>query len=472
MLSRRVECKENRGGAVSFILAGSRDQWSFDLPRIMAGKTVADEKRRQGSGGGYACEFVTLQPDAIQTMCPVCLRIPKEPCLVSCPCGREFCRECVEQIQKENKPCPLCSKSSLIFLRHHGSERYLKAQEVWCSHKKIGCGWRGKLGQYEQHLNEDPSPENQLTGCQFVELECVHGCGEKFQRSHITFHQNQECRKRPYSCEYCHEYHSNFEDVTGLHYTQCTYYPIDCPNGCEGITLKRQEVQKHFEQECPLAEVSCPLRYAGCEVRLPRKDLPEHMSDTVIHLTLLATVTQTLLKENNELKRNNQQLERKQENMEEKIIALNEEMQNLKLGLGGFPIEYSVKYEKEGNVIYLHSFYTHPRGYRMCVQFYPNGFQVAKSTHVSLFVCIMQGEYDNHVKWPFRGEIIIQIVNQAGDHSHIEKVIPYSDETPADTAGRVTDKERAKGWGFLKILTLDNIDYNSVTPSILKTALL
>ena len=66
------------------------------------------------------------------------------------------------------------------------------------------------------------------------------------------------------------------------------------------------------------------------------------------------------------------------------------------------------------------------------------------------------------MKWPFRGEIIIQIVNQAGDHSHIEKVIPYSDETPDDTAGRVTDKERAKGWGFLKILTLENIDYNSV----------
>ena len=148
--------------------------------------------------------------------------------------------------------------------------------------------------------------------------------------------------------------------------------------------------------------------------------------------------------------------------MEKKIIALNEEMQNLKLGLGGFPIEYSVKYEKEGNVIYLPSFYTHPRGYRMCVQFYPNGFQVAKSTHVSLFVCIMQGEYDNHVKWPFRGEIIIQIVNQAGDHSHIEKVIPYSDETPDDTAGRVTDKERAKGWCFLKIITLENIDYNCV----------
>ena len=40
--------------------------------------------------------------------------------------------------------------------------------------------------------------------------------------------------------------------------------------------------------------------------------MPEHMKDTV---TLLATVMQTLLKENNELKRNNQ-LERKQENME------------------------------------------------------------------------------------------------------------------------------------------------------------
>ena len=52
------------------------------------------------------------------------------------------------------------------------------------------------------------------------------------------------------------------------------------------------------------------------EVRLPHKDMPEHIRDTVTHLTLLATATQTLLKENQELKQHNQQLEIKQSTTE------------------------------------------------------------------------------------------------------------------------------------------------------------
>ena len=427
----------------------------------MAGNRNADGKRSQKNGGGYDCAFVTRPPNTIQTQCPVCLRIPKEPCLASCLCGKEFCRECAEEIQGENKPCPLCNKPGIIFLRHHGSERYLKAQEVWCSQKKNGCDWRGKLGEYEQHLNlNPPSPENQLIGCQFVEVECERGCGERFLRRHITSHQNLECRKRPYSCEYCHDYHSNFQDVTGLHYSQCTQYPVPCPNRCQETAMKRQELQKHIEEECPLTEVNCPLHFAGCGVRLPRKDMPEHLKDTVTHLTLLATTTQSLLKENQELKRHNQQLELKQESMEKQFTALQEEMQTMKLCLGGLPIIFAVNYENNENVVYLPSFYTHAQGYRMCIQFYPNGFQSAKSTHVSLFMCLMRGGYDDYLKWPFRGEITIQIVNQAGDHSHVERVIPYNDETPDDTAGRMTDKERAKGWGFLKYLVISDLDNN------------
>ena len=155
---------------------------------------IAESVKGQNRGG-YDCEFVTLPPDVIQIACPICLQIPKQPCLISCPCGKEFCRECIERIKEDGKPCPLCNLSDFTFLRHHGSERYLRAQEVWCSHKKDGCKWRGKLGEYERHLNKDPSPENQLTGCQFVLIECGNGCGKWFQRRNIAFHQKGTCPK-------------------------------------------------------------------------------------------------------------------------------------------------------------------------------------------------------------------------------------------------------------------------------------
>jgi TNF receptor-associated factor 4 len=72
----------------------------------------------------------------------------------------------------------------------------------------------------------------------------------------------------------------------------------------------------------------------------------------------------------------------------------------------------------------------------------------------------MRGEYDDHLKWPFEGEITVQIVNQAGDHSHFEKTITYDDKTPDTQAGRVTDKESAGGWGFHQFLAHTNLEYN------------
>ncbi|CAI8028545.1 Tetraspanin-7 [Geodia barretti] len=83
-----------------------------------------------GDRGGYDCEFVEPPPAAFQTDCPICLHVLKEPCLISCPCGQKICRECVEQIKEDDKPCPLCNKTDFTYIRDYGLERYLKAQEV------------------------------------------------------------------------------------------------------------------------------------------------------------------------------------------------------------------------------------------------------------------------------------------------------------------------------------------------------
>ena len=327
--------------------------------------------------GVYDCEFVVPPPAAFQAECPVCLMVLKEPCVIDCPCGQKMCRECVERIKKEGKPCPLCNKTDFTFIRDYGLERYLNSCEVWCSKKKDGCGWRGKLGGFEQHLKDD----------------------------------------------------------------------------------------------CPLTKVSCPLHYAGCEVELPRKDMPEHMKDTVTHLTLLASVTQSLMKENQELKVNQRVTEEKQRVTEEKqrvtekeVAVLKEETRQLRLSLRELPIDFRVNYasEKEEED-YLPSFYTHPHGYRMCIRVDPKGFGCGKGTHVSVFTCRMKGIFDDHLKWPFRGEITIQIINQDGDHDHFQMTIHYDDEIPDFNAGRVTgNKERASGWGFHEFLAHTALGYNGV----------
>ena len=264
---------------------------------------------RKENRGGYECEFVERPPEAIQTECPVCLQILKEPCLISC--GYKFCRDCIERVKKDDKPCPLCGEQDFTFMRELGLERKLKELEVWCSHKKEGCEWRGRLGKLEEHLNQEPSPESQLNGCEFVVVECMYKCGEWFQRPHIATHQNEQCKKRPYSCDYCRDYASTFEDVIGVHYPQCGKYPVACPNDCDVYKMERQDLEGHLRDKCPLALVDCPFNYASCETQLLQKDMPEHMKDTATHLTLLAIVTQRLSIENQRLMEENRQLQRK-----------------------------------------------------------------------------------------------------------------------------------------------------------------
>ena len=318
----------------------------------------------------------------MQTECPICLHILKEPCLISCKCGKKICRECVEPITKGGKPCPFCNKSDFNYLRDHGLERSLKEFEVWCSNKEKGCDWRGKLGEYEQHLNPSPSPESQLTGCQFVKVKCKHECGIQLERRHISTHQTEQCMTRPYSCQYCKDYNSTFIEVTEVHYTDCGEYPVNCPNNCQE---KPHELESHLENDCPLVTIDCPFQYAGCDAQFHHKDMPEHMKDTATYLTLLASVTHSLVKQNQGLVKENQQckkmferqtqtLVRENHQFKEKLAATEEEVSKLKLALtkySGFPKVYQVKQTDEQ--IFLPEFYTHHNGYKKCLCVYPHG---------------------------------------------------------------------------------------------------
>ena len=48
----------------------------------------------------------------------------------------------------------------------------------------------------------------------------------------------------------------------------------------------------------------------------------------------------------------------------------------------------------------------------MCCFIYVNGLDNGKGTHVSVGIRMMKGEFDSHLKWPFKGEITVELVNQ------------------------------------------------------------
>ena len=90
-------------------------------------------------------------------------------------------------------------------------------------------------------------------------------------------------------------------------------------------------------------------------------------------------------------------------------------------------------------------FHTHVGGYKLCLEFDANGFGSGKGSHVSVFIFMMKGEFDDRLKWPFRGEITIQLVNQKEGGEHIGKKVKSSNYR-STMLQRVTEAQR--GWGY------------------------
>ena len=57
-------------------------------------------------------------------------------------------------------------------------------------------------------------------------------------------------------------------------------------------------------------------------------------------------------------------------------------------------------------------FYTGRNGYKMCVKAYLNGDGRGHTTHLSLFIVLMKGEHDAHLRWPFNQRVSLSLLDQ------------------------------------------------------------
>ena len=110
----------------------------------------------------------------------------------------------------------------------------------------------------------------------------------------------------------------------------------------------------------------------------------------------------------------------------------------------------------------------------MCLKVYANGKGDGAGTHVSVYVYLMRGEYDDKLTWPIRGDTTIQLVNQNEDQDHVENILDFTDENVAaddDISGRVTSGERAtckSGWGFATLISHPTLESAAGTKQYLK----
>ncbi|XP_065420153.1 TNF receptor-associated factor 2-like [Chrysemys picta bellii] len=61
--------------------------------------------------------------------------------------------------------------------------------------------------------------------------------------------------------------------------------------------------------------------------------------------------------------------------------------------------------------MYSSVFATHPFGYRLCLRLYPDGDGAGQGTHLSLFMALAKGPYDDLLPWPFLCKVTFYLLD-------------------------------------------------------------
>ena len=290
----------------------------------------------------------------------------------------------------------------------------------------------GELGSLDKHQDT----------CDHTLLACPNECKDgttllQVLRKDLATHLKKRCPNRSHQCPDCRE-EGKHCDITTSHIETCTKLEVPCLNkGCRE-RLPRCDIPKH-RKTCPFEEVACKYSTIGCKDKPPRKDLKDHESNNQLHLDI---AMETILKQ-----------EMRQRTSETQICLLQAQACTNSLEGGGttnkttFKVANFSQYKESGEIFYSLPFYTHHRGYQICIRVDANGWGGGKDTHISVWACLMRGLNDDNLTWPFTGDITVELLNQLADKEHYQETITYREDKDDEYTRRVVDRERSNAWG-------------------------
>lgn len=196
----------------------------------------------------------------------------------------------------------------------------------------------------------------------------------------------------------------------------------------------------------------CPFQSAGCKAKIVQKDFGDHMTTfTQQHLDMVSNSFETLKNRaesaENELKMTKvevDQLKLRQQSgrdmVDKRMVAIKNTAEELlkscpegqkflaqsilslsdeafHLNKIGQPIIFQMinysEFKRSGKVWYSAPFYISD-GYKMCLAAYADGVGTARGNSVSIALCLMQGEFDEELRWPIElpFHLIIEVLRK------------------------------------------------------------
>ena len=384
---------------------------------------------------GHECEIIDPPPwtTALRTTCPICLQVLCNPQQTAC--GHTFSEVCIELAQDSQKQtCPECKMTNISIFPHESLRRLLNDLQVRCTiHDKEGaCDWTGELRELDHHLNLSPTaPDQLLTGCKFVNLQCEFsyiGCEAQMSRKNMVIHVKEELP----------------------HHMQ----------------LLAEKINK---QDIKIQEQDRQIQEQDRQIQQQDRQLMEH-SRQIEELNMKLQRKEEEIA--NKIQQTQQEFTLKLQSKHEEIAQLARPKQDFKSTPHLHQVNFcftldKFKHHKENDIEwYSEPFYTHPQGYKMCVEIYINGLD--NSNYVSLYTCIMKGERDDKLSWPFHGKVTILLLNQQSNNHHHAYTISFDESIPLFYRERVLTGEKNRGWGNHRFISYSKISEESSIVQYLK----
>ena len=403
--------------------------------------------------------------------------------------------------------CPVCRDEKFVTFLNKQADREIKSLHIYCANKEKGCEWQGELNDINNHLGNSD-------GCQFEVVKCFNECGKVIQRQYLTSHVETECPRRKVNCQYCHDT-GEHQFIEGQHKEECPKLPLPCPNKCEVGNIPYKGMEAH-RKECPLEMIQCEYYSVGCEVRMARKDQEKHENEKAKEhlLQTKRVLTDNLNNTKCELNNTKHELTNAKSELTDTKDQLASALQRIntlevllylatdkavtrptssavvlessvrwsdklvamvmmsKSGDQECPVIFKMstfnKQQKSNAEWYSNPFYTHNKGYKMCLKVFAAGND-GRGAHLSVFLCLMKDPYDDNLAWPLRGKFEIVVLNQISDSEHFLMTVTFDDRASDSTAaGRVTKHDKSIGWGYPEFISNKDLHKTTSTCQYLK----
>ncbi|CAI2312195.1 unnamed protein product [Caenorhabditis sp. 36 PRJEB53466] len=180
------------------------------------------------------------------------------------------------------------------------------------------------------------------------------------------------------------------------------------------IHVEGEEEPKKALKVQPDNWVDCPFKVHGCHKKGEKTDVKRHVrDDRNLHLVLLCQSLNPI----------RSKINTQQSAYVDKYVGMLQYMNSADSAFEKFGSQHTFHIPKIGLAIvkatkskshrslFSQPFYSHGYGYKMMAVAAPYGDGLAFREYFSVFVCLLKGEWDDVLEWPFRCDVSFSIVS-------------------------------------------------------------